>query len=132
MNACAKASVGFLALLGAQAAQAQDIPAPSADAFDKLLGAVVVAAPDYEGSDDYTGAVGPLVNFKFAGDRSFRLLGNRGFLNVLNSKTWEVGPKAVFRLGRDDVDDSQVDRMRDIDDAFELGGYVKIQSRPQQ
>ena len=31
-NACAKASVGFLALLGVQAAQAQDIPAPSPDA----------------------------------------------------------------------------------------------------
>ena len=80
MSACAKAGVGFLALLGVQAAQAQDIPAPAPEGLDKLLGAEVVATPDYEGSDDYTGAIGPLANFKFAGDRSFRLLGNRAFL----------------------------------------------------
>ena len=97
--ACAKATVGFLflVLLGAPAAQAQDIPAPSLEGVDRLLGGVVVLAPDYEGSDDYEVAIGPLANFKFAGDRSVRVLGNRAFLNVLNSKTWEVGPKAVFR-----------------------------------
>ena len=126
--ACAKATVGFLflVLLGAPAAQAQDIPAPSLEGVDRLLGGVVVLAPDYEGSDDYEVAIGPLANFKFAGDRSVRVLGNRAFLNVLNSKTWEVGPKAVFRGGRDDVDDNRVDLMRDVDNALELGGYVKF------
>ncbi len=74
----AKESVGFLLLLGAQGRGRRIIQAPAPEAFDNIIGGVVVAAPDYEGSDDYTAAFGPLAMFKFAGDRNFRLRSIRG------------------------------------------------------
>jgi outer membrane protein len=108
-------------------AKAQDIPAPVPTGVDNMVGAVVVAVPDYEGSDDYTGAVGPVLKFKFGGERYIQVLGNKGYLNILSkSKTWEFGPMAVYRGGRDgsDIDDAVVKLMADVDDSVELGAFV--------
>ena len=44
---------------------------------------------------------------------------------MLNGTEWELGLKGVYRLGRDDdVDDSAVKLMSEIDDSVELGAFV--------
>lgn len=107
-------------------AKAQDIPAPAPTGIDNMVGLAVVAIPDYEGSDDYTGAVGPILRFKFSGERYFQVLGNKAYLNVFSkSKSWEFGPMAVYRGGRDsDIDDAVVKLMADVDDSVELGAFL--------
>ena len=102
---------------------AQDIPVPEGG-FDRVVGAVAVALPDYEGSDDYTFAVAPLVKFTFSDYRYLQLSGNKAYLNVLNYEGFEFGPMGVLRLARDDVDDTAVDAMSDVDTALEIGAFV--------
>ena len=105
---------------------AQDIPVATPSGIDNFVGLVVVAVPDYEGSDDYTGAVGPILKYKFSGERYVQVLGNKGYLNLSKNKTWEFGPMAVYRGGREssDIDDSVVKLMKDLDASFELGAFV--------
>ncbi len=106
---------------------AQDIPAPTPSGIDNMVGLVAVAVPDYEGSDDYTGGVGPILRLKFSGERYLQVLGNKAYLNIFyKSKTWEFGPMAVYRGGRHsgDIDDSVVKLMSDVDDSIELGAFV--------
>ncbi len=97
---------------------------PDGGAFDRIVGAAVVLLPDYEGSDDYTFAPAPILQYKFSGERYVQIIGNKAFVNVLNHPNIELGAKAVYRFGRDDVDDDVVDLMRDVDDSFELGGFI--------
>ena len=103
----------------------QDLPVPTAPSIRKMIGIVGVVVPDYEGSDDYTILPAPLFTYKFSGERYFKLIGNQAFVNVLNHPNWEAGMKAVYRIGRDDdVDDSVVRRLDEVDDSFELGGFI--------
>ncbi len=115
---------GAMTLSFAGVSAAQDLPVPDGGAFDRVVGAAVVVLPDYEGSDDYTFAPAPILQYKFSGERYVQIVGNKAFINVLNHPNFELGPKFVYRFGRDDVDDSAVDRMRDVDDSFEVGGFV--------
>lgn len=110
-------------------ASAQDLFAPRLIGVDKLVGAVAVSVPDYEGSDDYTFAAAPLIQYKFSpSNRYVQLIGNKLYANVIHHENWEFGPMGIYRLGREDVDDSVVDSMSDVDDSAELGlflGYAK-------
>ena len=110
-------------------ASAQDLFAPEVPGLDKLVGAVVAGVPDYEGSDDYTFALAPLIKYKFNGSHRYaQLTANKMYFNVLNHANWEFGPMGIYRLGRDDVEDEVVDLMKDVDDSFEVGaffGYTK-------
>lgn len=119
----------FLIALYAGGASAQELFAPRAIGIDRLVGLVALGAPDYEGSDDYTFAGAPLIQYKFTPtSRYFQLVGNKAYVNLLNNENWELGPLGIYRLGRDDVDDDIVKLMRDVDDSFELGlfvGYAK-------
>jgi len=82
----------------------------------------VGAVPDYMGSDDYMGGVAPAGLIKFGdSERYARLIALDLNVNLLDSKTWSLGPAINYRLARDDVDDAQVKLMRDIDDTVELG-----------
>ena len=120
-----KAMVAWVMTLSfAGVAAAQDLPVPDIAGFDRVVGLAAVALPDYEGSDDYTFAPAPMLQYKFSGERYVQLIGNKAFVNVLNHPNIELGAKAVYRFGRDDVDDDVVDLMRDVDDSFELGGFV--------
>ena len=80
-------------------------------------------APDYEGSDDTTTV--PLLMFRgeYESGRSFELEGTQFKLNVLADKSYSFGPLLNYRSGRDDVDNNRVDKMKDIDDAFEARVY---------
>lgn len=122
--------LGGLVALGVSPANAQNFEVPITPGFDNLVGGVVAYAPDYEGSDDYEAVVGPLLSVKFWGERYFQVIGNQAFLNVLNSKTWEAGVKGVFRAGRDDdVEDSAVKLLDEVDDSMELGAFVGYRIR---
>jgi outer membrane protein len=119
----------------ADRAAAQDIFAPRMIGVDKLVGAVAVIVPDYEGSDDYTFAAAPLIQYKFSpSNRYVQLIGNKLYVNVINHENWEFGPMGIYRLGREDVDDNVVDKMSDVDDSAELGlffGYAtKFNNNP--
>lgn len=84
------------------------------------------AKPDYAGSDDYDAA--PLLAGKVNyGDYYVETkgLGLRANISSLNSV--EFGPAIAYRFGRDDdVDNARVKRLREIDDAFEAGAFIKV------
>lgn len=107
-------------------AAGQDWARRSSPGTTYMLGIEVAAIPDYEGSDEYTGAIGPILRYKFSRQRYFALLGNKAYLNILNRKSWEFGPMAVYRRGRDngDIDDPVVKLMSDVDDSLELGAFL--------
>ena len=104
---------------------AQDIPVPASVGFDHIVGAVAVALPDYEGSDDQTFAVAPVGKWKYAKNRYFLLQGNKGFWNLSNHNNFELGIKGVYRLGRDDdIEDSVVKLVHEVDSSFEIGAFT--------
>ena len=118
-------ALGALLVAAGGAANAQNFEVPITPDIDNLVGGAVGLVPDYEGSDDYEIAGGPLLSFKFWGERYFQVIGNKAFLNVLDSPNYEAGLKGVYRRGRDDdVDDNAVSRLDEVDDSFELGGFV--------
>lgn len=88
---------------------------------------VAVAAgvvPDYMGSNDYTIGAAPAGLIKFGSSERFaRLLVTELSVNILDSRNWRLGPVLNYRLARDDVDDSAVGRMRDIDGTVEAGVF---------
>lgn len=87
------------------------------------LGVGVV--PDYMGSDDYTAGIAPAGVIKFGeSDRYARLVATELSVNILDSRTWSLGPVVNYRLARDDVDDSAVKLMRDIDGTVEAGVFA--------
>lgn len=78
-------------------------------------------APDYVGSDDYRFVGGPAGRIGFSENRYVELVATQLSSNLINHEYWRLGPAAKYRFGRSDVEDSAVDRMTDIDGAFELG-----------
>jgi len=87
------------------------------------LGLGLGVAPDYEGSDDYAGAVLPYVSVVFGNQMSIQLLANKAKFNLLPSRVWKAGLIAEYIPERDDVDDNKVDRLDDVDTAIMLGGF---------
>lgn len=91
--------------------------------YKTSLGLGVGMAPDYEGSEDYEGV--PLFYGRVSwGDGDYVLLkGNQLKWNMLNDKV-QFGPLLQYRSARDDVDNDQVDRMKDVDGATEAGLFL--------
>jgi outer membrane protein len=86
--------------------------------------AAVGAVPDYMGSDDYTVGAAPAGTIRLGdSDRYVRLIVTDINVNLIDSPNWSLGPALNYRLGRSDVDDNAVDRMRDIDGTVEVGAF---------
>ena len=83
-------------------------------------------APEYEGSDDYKALPMLMFNGKYDSGRSFSLLGTNLRVNLIASDMFQFGPLLKYRMGRDDVDNPYVDRMKDIDDATEAGVFALV------
>ncbi len=83
------------------------------------------AAPDYEGSDDYTIVPLPIARVEYGGV-GLEIEGLGGRVDVSPFEDIGFGPTFNFRMGRDDVDDPQVDALEDVDDAVELGAFVRF------
>ena len=89
---------------------------------DLSLGAGAAMVPDYEGSEDLTGA--PALFFSAVWEEGYfiKLVGPALRANVLPNKTWSLGPVLQYRGKRDDdVDNDQVENMRQVDEAIEAG-----------
>ncbi len=124
----------IMSLLGAIVAFALAATTAYAGKPGGIVAFAGVGNPDYEGSNDheanpglisrYTWQSGRYVGFGGTPEpgRAIRLEAN--LMPESRSKTWKVGPLIQYRLGRDGVEDSQVDKMEDIDDAVELGFFV--------
>jgi outer membrane protein len=126
----ALAGAALFVALGGTASQAQQagglvIEVPEVRNYAALA---VGAVPDYMGSKDYTVGVAPAGMVKFAGDRYVRLVATYVSINLLDNKTWSVGPALNYRLGRSDVKNSSVDKMSTIDGTVEAGAFVGWQS----
>jgi len=89
---------------------------------DLTVGGGLVAVPDYEGSDDMTGAPLLFLNAKWEDGYFVQLLGNRLRVNALPDTTWSVGPVLQLRAKRDDdVSNNKVADMKKIDMTLEAG-----------
>jgi len=89
------------------------------------VGAGIAIVPDYEGSDYYEAA--PLLHFRmaWANGRYLDFTGNRVKFNIMKAGNLSIGPMVRVRAKRDDdVEDTQVSRMKEVDTAVELGGFI--------
>jgi outer membrane protein len=90
------------------------------------LGLAVAAVPDYWGSDDSKGVIAPIARYQFSGtERYLSWMGPTIKANLLDDRSWNVGPLLKFRAKRDnDVEDDVVKRMDEVDAVVEAGGFV--------
>ncbi|MEM9431753.1 MAG: MipA/OmpV family protein, partial [Pseudomonadota bacterium] len=94
---------------------------PMQRGFVALGGAV---GPDYSGSSDYRVLPFAAARLSFAGV-TFESEGLGGRLNLSQTRGFGYGPSFRFRFGRDDsVENDQVAELEEIDEAFEIGGFV--------
>ena len=91
---------------------------------DITLGLGVALVPDYEGSDHYEALPLPFANVAWDCGRFLKLDGNTLRANVVANDTWSFGPLVQYRDKRSDVDNGQVDDMRKVDPASEVGAFV--------
>jgi outer membrane protein len=96
---------------------------PAASPWSARISAGAGFAPDYEGSDEY--AIVPAFGGSFNyGNRYLSLEGFDLKANVWDSSSINFGPVVSYQLGRKDVEDAIVKRMKDIDDSVSIGGFA--------
>jgi outer membrane scaffolding protein for murein synthesis (MipA/OmpV family) len=121
------------ALLVAHSAQAQDMPF-GIDNVPNIVGIGGGMLPDYYGSDDYSGGAAPF--FKYTPEKTeyyAMLIATQLYVNLANHPTLRFGPTLNYRFGRnDDVDDSVVKKMEEIDGTFEAGAFVGYEWKDSQ
>jgi outer membrane scaffolding protein for murein synthesis (MipA/OmpV family) len=96
---------------------------PGTHAAEVSVGGGIGFAPDHEGSDYYEPVPVPYFNVNYNHGMFVKLLGLNLRANLIPEKTWNLGPVYNYRPQRDNVDNSRVDRMRDVSDAHELGAF---------
>jgi outer membrane protein len=122
MSAVVFTSIALIAS-GPASAQSSDFvfEVPGVSNFVAGAGGYV---PDYLGSDDYRFGAAPAALITFGdSNRYARLVVTDLNVNLLDSKTWSLGPAINYRFGRSNVDDNVVDNMRDIDGTVEVGAF---------
>lgn len=104
-----------------QGVQAEDLMIPLELPELNFFGAGVGSYPDYFGSKDYDIGAAPFGRFSLGGSRFVRLLGNEIRVNLLDDRNWRLGPTALWRFSRKDVENPVVNKIHEIDDALSLG-----------
>lgn len=94
------------------------------------LGGAIV--PDFEGSKDYQPV--PFFAGKAGYDEFYiEARGPKVRANVMPANVLgfgvELGPSAAYRFGRSDVENGQVDSLRDIDGSIAIGGFAKLYTK---
>lgn len=80
--------------------------------------------PDYEGSTDYQTV--PLLAVRVSYNQYyFQTRGLGAVVNISPLSEIEFGPAFRLNMGRDDVDDNRVSRLREIDATVEGGFFIK-------
>jgi len=128
MNAVKKI-LSVLLVLACATLIAQTVHAQSAFEIENvpaIIGVGIGVVPDYRGSDEYTMGVAPIFRYTFKGtERYVSLLANELSVNLLNNKSFRLGPVLNYNFGRDDdVDDEKVSRMEEIDGTVEGGVFA--------
>jgi outer membrane protein len=117
-----------------------DVPRTAAKSGG-FVGLGVGYSPDYEGSDEYEAVPAPFGRYVWGSGRYVNLGGTQGSeragrlsLNIVSrdwSEVFEFGPLLQYRMKRDDdVDNSQVSRMEEVDAATEAGLFAGINTGP--
>jgi outer membrane scaffolding protein for murein synthesis (MipA/OmpV family) len=106
-------------------------PTPARDDYSLTIGLGGGVAPSYEGSDDYRLIPGGILRGKVAG-HTFYTRGLQFYIDLIpeesgNSVDLAVGPVAALRLNRtSSIGDPRVRALGELDEAYELGGFVGI------
>lgn len=133
MNIIKKMLLGSIAVMAALAftssAQAAGVDSPlMIDNVPNVVGIGVGMAPDYLGSTHYDVVAAPIFRYTFKGsERYIQVLATELSFNLLNHPNFVLGPVVNYRPGRDEVENSQVNKMEEIDDTVDVGitaGYV--------
>ena len=121
---CGVAVIAMGAWFVPESVLAQERQSSDAGGISGSISAGVGFSPDYEGSSDYDAV--PLL---FGNVDAFGLrldiegLGAR--LNFRPDRSFQFGPTFSYRPGREDVSNDVIDRLADIDDAYEAGGFIR-------
>ena len=122
---CSAAQAGSpVGSVGAGGEPAGDYEAAKAKGTQVSLGLGAGAAPDYEGSNDYTPV--PLLFARVAWESGMFLRFEGGTLraNLVPSHTWRFGPVVKYIRPRDHVEDKKVSDLKDVDAAIMAGGFA--------
>lgn len=122
-----------VALCVGSVAQAQD-SGFVVENVPNIIGVGVGVAPDYQGSDDYTGMAAPFGRYTFENtERYVQLLATTFYVNLVDDPVMRLGPLVNYRFGRDDdVDDEVVKNMEEIDGTVEAGLFAGLTFRNQR
>jgi outer membrane protein len=142
LNACLKLKLNCLykifimcmiavtgAVLPAINGLAQDLDMYSPEIFSlkqSIVGLGGGLAPDYEGSDEYTGIVIPQFRYNWGNGCFVNLLGPSLRANLIPSRAFGFGPMLRYQPGRDSVDDNAVDKFKKIDSALDAGVFGNV------
>jgi outer membrane protein len=122
--------IGFFAvavsLIIVNAASAQE-SAVNIDNVPNVIGVAGGIAPDYSGSVNYKFVAAPFVKYTFYGQMYGQLLATELKVNILDHPWLRLGPLVNYRFERDDVENSQVDRMKKIDSTAEAGAWIGVE-----
>ena len=101
----------------------------SAQAGPKIaMGLGVAAVPDYEGSDDMEGAPLLFLDVRWDNHMAISVVGNKAKVNLVPSPVFKAGLVTEYIGERDDdVDNSQVGLLPEVDSSFMVGGFVGFQ-----
>ncbi len=98
----------------------------SANAVEWTLGLGAGVAPDYQGSENYE--LVPLWNIRannlYDPNTYVQVLGPKLRSNFLANDNFRLGLSGQYVAKRDDVENSQVDRLKSTDDGFMLGALL--------
>jgi outer membrane protein len=97
-----------------------------------IIGLGVGLAKDYEGSDYYKVGVVPFGRFSYKEYQQYLQFGpnfgSRTYqarLNAMPYEGFELGPMLAYRPGRKHVENRDVDRLPNIDNGAEAGGFTR-------
>lgn len=89
-----------------------------------ILGIGAGVYPDYEGSEEFTGLPLLQVQHNWTNGCYVNLLGTGLRANVIPHGAFEFGPLMMVRPERDSVKEKQVDNLKKIDAATEVGAFA--------
>lgn len=116
--------VVLMAALGLASPQAQAQDAGEGG-WRFTVGGGAFVVPDYPGSNDYE--VRPVPVLRVQKDNLYVETRNSGIrANVLPHGRFELGPVLRYGGGRDNVEDSAVDRLPDVDDEVWIGVFASV------
>ena len=87
------------------------------------VGTGVGLRPDYEGSEDLEAVPLPYVSVAWSNHMAINLLGNKAKVNLIPSPNWRGGIVGEYIPKRGDVDNSRVDRLKNVDASVMMGGF---------